>query len=120
MRLDPVFLFFFALYCLEAGLFFTLAPWNPGWERVVYELPVAPVRGALLTPVVRGAITGFGLVHLLWGLHDFRLLALRRRQARLAQPTQPTQPTQPAPSARPGQSGETPQVPVATAADERR
>ncbi len=34
----------------------------------------------LLHPIVRGAITGFGLVHLIWGAHDLDLwLAERKR-----------------------------------------
>jgi hypothetical protein len=84
MRLDPVFLLFFVLYCLEAGTFFFLAPWNGGWDRLALEVPVASLRGLLLTPTFRGAVSGFGLVHLVWGVHDARLVVGRWRMARRA------------------------------------
>jgi hypothetical protein len=81
MRADLFFLVLFVLYCLEAGLFLVLAPWNGGWDRLAFHMPVEALRELLLTTGFRGAVTGFGLVHLVWGLHDLReLLAGRRRQ----------------------------------------
>jgi hypothetical protein len=82
MRVGLLLLVFFIVYCFEAGLFLVVAPWNPGWERVAFQMPVGAVRGLLLAPAFRGAVSGFGLVHLVWGLHDLRLLLARRRLAR--------------------------------------
>ena len=82
MRSGLLLLIFFILYCFEAGLFLVIAPWNTAWDRVVVQLPLSSLRGLLLTPSFRGAISGFGLVHLVWGLHDLRLVLLHRRAAR--------------------------------------
>ncbi len=61
---------FFVTYCLEAGVFLVLVPWSPGWDRFVYALPWVAIRPLLLTAIVRAAFSGFGLVHLIWGVHD--------------------------------------------------
>lgn len=82
MRVDLFFRVLFILYCLEAGLFLVLAPWNAGWDRLAYRIPIEVVRELLLWPVFRGAVTGFGLLHLLWGLHDLRWLLGRQRRLR--------------------------------------
>jgi len=82
MRYGLLFLIFFVLYCFEAGLFLVVAPWNTAWDRVVVQMPLPSLRGLLLTPSFRGAVSGFGLVHLVWGVHDLRLVLLRRREAR--------------------------------------
>lgn len=74
----------FALYCVEAGLFFLSAPWLPAWERLVFELPWRELRHAAASGWVRGAIAGFGLVHLLWATHDIELLLRRRGAASVA------------------------------------
>jgi len=102
MRADLFFLVLFVLYCLEAGLFLVLAPWNGGWDRLAFQMPFEALRDLLLTPGFRGAVTGFGLVHLVWGLHDLRaLLGGRRRQRERLQPraagsTPSVEPTAPA------------------------
>ena len=52
-----------AVYLTAAGWFFVLAPWSGFWAlRVV---PAAPfwLAAWLDNPAVRGAISGFGLVH---------------------------------------------------------
>ena len=82
MRAELFFLVLFVLYCLEAGLFLVLAPWNGGWDRLAFQIPLAAVRDLFLAPGFRGAVTGFGLVHLVWGLHDLRALLTRRRRQR--------------------------------------
>jgi hypothetical protein len=94
MRTSLLSLIFFVLYCAEAGLFFLLAPWNPGWERLAYELPFTLLRELMLAPALRGAVTGFGLVHLVWAVHDLRLLVSGRwrRAAGLAEPPLDTEP----------------------------
>lgn len=82
MRTSLLFVIFFVIYCLEAGLFLLLVPWNPGWDRLAFQLPAATLRHLMLAGVFRGAVSGFGLVHLVWGLHDLVALLDRRRRAR--------------------------------------
>jgi hypothetical protein len=65
-----LFRFLFILYCLEVGLFLVLAPWSGAWERMVSSLAATGLDHVLLQPVARGAVTGFGLVHLVWSAHD--------------------------------------------------
>ncbi len=79
MRLEVLFRLLFILYCVEAGLFLIMAPWSPVWDRNIVQIPLAALRTLALHPAARGAVTGFGLVHLVWGAHDLdALLALRR------------------------------------------
>ncbi len=68
MSVDFLFRLLFVLYCLEAGIFLTWAPWTGFWERVLLALPV--ISGTLMHPILRGGVSGFGLVHLLWVIHD--------------------------------------------------
>ncbi len=66
---------FFILYCVEAGVFLCLVPWNLAWDRTILQLPMARLWMFGLNPAVRAAVTGFGLMHLVWGAHDLdRLL----------------------------------------------
>jgi len=51
-------------YLVQAGLAMLLLPWSPLWEHLVAQTP--PLLSSLLDlPALRGAISGFGLVHLL-------------------------------------------------------
>ncbi|HVT59254.1 MAG TPA: hypothetical protein VHR45_12730 [Thermoanaerobaculia bacterium] len=79
MRFNALFRVFFILYCIEAGFFLLLAPWSPGWDRTVLQVPVGLVRIVFLHPLLRGAMSGFGLVHLVWSAHDLALLIARWR-----------------------------------------
>ena len=82
MRTGFLVLVLFIFYCFEAGAFLVVAPWNRVWDAVVVQMPVSVLRGMLLTPSFRGAVSGFGLVHLLWAVHDLRLVLARRRLLR--------------------------------------
>lgn len=80
----------FILYCIEAGVLLTMSPWRDIWPRLILDLPSDSLRMALLHPVGRSAVTGFGLVHLVWGLHDLhRLLSARRSVATSEPRTEP-------------------------------
>lgn len=72
----------FVLYCVEAGVFLLLAPWSPMWDRVVVQVPVAGLYPFALRPIVRSAVSAFGLVHLVWGAHDLELWLQRRAASR--------------------------------------
>lgn len=69
----------FILYCVEAGIFLTILPWRETWDRLLLDLPYPMLHDLLLRPLVRGAVSGFGLVHLVWSAHDLEGLFLRRR-----------------------------------------
>jgi hypothetical protein len=74
MRSSALFRVFFILYCAEAGLFLLFAPWSLVWDRTVMQLPLGVLRDLSMQPLLRSALSGFGLVHLVWGLHDLMLL----------------------------------------------
>jgi hypothetical protein len=69
MRFHSLLRVFFIIYCVEAGFFLLVGPWSPGWDRIVLALH-GPLRSLLLHPLLRGAVSGFGLVHLVWSMHD--------------------------------------------------
>jgi len=81
VRSDQVFRVLFIVYCVEAGVFLLLAPWSPMWGRTLAHLPLGALRPLFLDAAFRGGVSGFGLVHLVWGAHDTRLLLSRRRRA---------------------------------------
>lgn len=64
MAFEQLFRFVFILYCTTVGVVLLLAPWLPGWDQRMALVPVLSV------PALRGALSGFGLVHLVWGIHD--------------------------------------------------
>lgn len=69
----------FLLYCIEAGVLLLLAPWSPSWDRAIIQIPSFEIQSLLLHGAMRGAISGFGLVHLVWGMHDLDGWLARRR-----------------------------------------
>jgi hypothetical protein len=78
MRIHALLRAFFIIYCIEAGFFLLFGPWSPGWDRTVLLLPSAPLRHLMLHPIFRGAVSGFGLVHLVWSMHDLTDSLVRR------------------------------------------
>ncbi|HKI02646.1 MAG TPA: hypothetical protein VKK31_11770 [Thermoanaerobaculia bacterium] len=79
MRFSFLYRVLFILYCVEAGTFLVLAPWSPIWDRTLVLIPFELLRTAGLHPFFRAAVSGFGLVHLLWGAHDLDELIFRRK-----------------------------------------
>lgn len=74
--------FLFIVYCVDAGIVLLMVPWSPYWDHQLIALPLAALDSAALQPWVEGAVSGFGLFHLVWAAHDFDawLLSRRRRQ----------------------------------------
>jgi len=70
---------FFALYCLEAGVFFTVAPWTRVWtlNPVLHHQIIIALWAD--NPFVRGFISGIGVIHLIVGVRDIRNIARARR-----------------------------------------
>jgi hypothetical protein len=79
MRSSFLLRIFFILYCVEAGTFLVLAPWSPIWDRAMIQIGLDLVRTASFHPVARACVTGFGLIHLVWGAHDLDELIFRRK-----------------------------------------
>ncbi|RMH15348.1 MAG: hypothetical protein D6696_20960 [Acidobacteria bacterium] len=75
MVVDWLFRFVFVLYCFTAGLLFLYTPWTATWDVLVGNLPFD--LELLGRPLVRGAMSGFGLVHLVWVANELDE-ALRR------------------------------------------
>ena len=80
MRTDSIFRGVFLVYCLEAGLFLLLSPWLAAWNHAVLLLPFGSLREALLSSWMRALVSAFGLLHLLWSLHDLDLFLRRGRR----------------------------------------
>lgn len=59
----------FIVYCVEVGLFLVVAPWTGLWSQLMAPY-TRGVEDVLFHPLLRGAVTGFGLVHVVWGAHD--------------------------------------------------
>ena len=73
---------FFALYCLEAGLFFIIVPWTRVWSMnsLLHATPALILLAA--NPFVRGFVSGFGVAHLLVGVKDIMRIAAGRKDGR--------------------------------------
>ena len=70
----------FLVYCIETGAFLSIAPWTAAWDRALLELPFGPTCIVCLHPALRGGVSGFGLMHLVWGAHDLaRMWSARKR-----------------------------------------
>jgi hypothetical protein len=70
---------FFALYCLEAGLFFIVVPWTRVWTinpLLHHSVAVGMVAN---NPFVRGLVSGFGVAHILIGVKDILKITAARR-----------------------------------------
>lgn len=88
MRLDLFSRVLFIIYCLEAGAVLLLVPWGHGWERMIFRLPSDWARELTLHPLFRSLISAFGLLHLIWAVHDLDLLLKHRRSRE--RPTYPS------------------------------
>jgi len=73
---------FFALYCLEAGLFFLVVPWTRVWTLSPLWQHNAALSAMAGNPFVRGLVSGFGIVHLILGVRDILALSQARREER--------------------------------------
>jgi len=70
---------FFAIYCLEAGLFFTIVPWTRIWTLNPLLHSSIAVGVWADNPFVRGFVSGFGVVHLILGVRELVRMTRARR-----------------------------------------
>jgi hypothetical protein len=70
---------FFAIYCLEAGLFFTIVPWTVIWTLNPLLHSSLTVGAWADNPFVRGFVSGVGLLHLIVGMRELMRLSRARR-----------------------------------------
>ncbi len=68
MDMERVVRYVFILYCATVGTVLVVTPWSPGWNQMLSHL--SATFELLGSPLLRGALSGFGLVHLVWCLHD--------------------------------------------------
>jgi hypothetical protein len=73
---------FFALYCLEAGLFFLVVPWTMIWTLNPLLHSNLSIGMVADNPFVRGFVSGVGLLHLIVGVRDLVRLSRQRRGSR--------------------------------------
>ena len=73
---------FFALYCLEAGLFFLIVPWTVIWTLNPLLHGHLSVGMIADNPFVRGFVSGVGLLHLIVGVRDLVRIMQERRGSR--------------------------------------
>ncbi|HVN09375.1 MAG TPA: hypothetical protein VMV61_10400 [Patescibacteria group bacterium] len=50
------------LICLEAGVLLVFLPWSPYWDRNFFLQHFPDLAVFLLSPFLRGAVTGLGLL----------------------------------------------------------
>jgi hypothetical protein len=80
MRWNTVATLLFVLYCVEVGVFLLVSPWTATWDRLVIGVPSRLLHDVYLNASFRGAVSGFGVVHILWGAHDLELWLARRER----------------------------------------
>ena len=71
---------FFALYCLEAGLFFTIVPWTKVWTLNPWLHNSVAVGMWVDNPFLRGFVSGFGVIHLIVGVREITRIVRARRK----------------------------------------
>lgn len=73
---------FFAIYCLEAGVFFLVVPWTRIWTLNPLLHSNLSIGMVADNPFVRGFVSGIGLLHLIFGVRDIIRLSRQRRGSR--------------------------------------
>jgi hypothetical protein len=81
-----LFLGIFILLAFEVGLFLLMFPWSQAWEKNYFLNGIGPLQDVAMSPFVRGAVSGLGLVNVLlaigeaWHFRD-RIRDLESREA---------------------------------------
>lgn len=64
------------------GLILLVAPWTSLWEANYLLQPHPVLRTVLISPYVRGLVSGIGLVNIVLALSEARYVVARRAGAR--------------------------------------
>ena len=70
---------FYAIYCLEAGFFFTIVPWTRLWTLNPLLHGNVAIGAIADNPFMRGFVSGIGVLHLLLAAREFHRI-LKTRQ----------------------------------------
>jgi hypothetical protein len=73
---------FFALYCIEAGLFFLVVPWTHLWTMNPLLQNDFALAALAANPFLRGFVSGFGVIHIIIGIKDLLRISHARRAVR--------------------------------------
>ena len=74
---------FYAIYCLEAGFFFTIVPWTRLWTLNPLLHGNVTIGAVADNPFMRGFVSGIGVLHLLLAAREFiRILKMRQTDER--------------------------------------
>jgi len=60
----------YLFYLFEVGIFLLLVPWSPFWDSNYFVTWLPLIKDFCLSPFVRGAVSGVGVLHLLVGALD--------------------------------------------------
>lgn len=66
-------------YFIEVGLILILVPWSGFWDRNYFAQMVPLADAFLRSPIVRGAVSGLGVVNVCAGIADLVSLVVARR-----------------------------------------
>ncbi len=65
-----LFLGVFILLAFEAGLFLTMFPWFGAWDSNAFITAIPSIKDILLSPFIRGAVSGLGLVNVFMAIGE--------------------------------------------------
>ena len=68
----------YVAFFLEVGLLLVVLPWSGFWERNYFAMAWPALRELLTNNVLRGAVTGLGLVNLYAGFADLAVVFAAR------------------------------------------
>ena len=74
------------LYLLEAGLILIVLPWTQFWDRNYFMGINDSLEVALTNPVMRGIVSGIGVVCFAVGVLEIVAVLIRRRSDSLTAP----------------------------------
>lgn len=61
-------------YFLEVGLILVFVPWSAFWERNYFSESLPLLQAIVKNNFVRGAVSGIGVLNLVAGLADLRMM----------------------------------------------
>lgn len=67
-------------YFIEVGVILLVVPWSGFWERNYFTQAAPVIESLMRSPVVRGAVSGLGVVNVLAGVAELTSLVFARRQ----------------------------------------